>query len=235
MTQKTFIIDCPDCKAKVGAIECGQAIRKGIDDGGSPWAERITVGTCPNCGGFLVGEASQMEFEGFDADDDRWWDEVRVYPKPARAFSSRRIPRTLKESLVEADRALQAKANMAACVMFGRALEALCRDHLQEKTAPADASTKKKPIMLGIGIKQLKDKNIIDARLYDWSQDLQAFRNLAAHPDEDFAPSRQDAEDLQAFVYAITEYVYDLTDRYTEFKKRMAEQVAKRKPSTGKA
>jgi hypothetical protein len=80
-------------------------------------------------------------------------------------------------------------ANIAACVMFGRALEALCRDNLK------DESQLDKKIMLGVGIKTLRDKNIIDGRHFDWSQQLQAFRNLAAHP-EDIAISREDAEDL---------------------------------------
>ncbi len=160
MSQQTFIIDCPSCKAKVGAIEHGKAVRTWLDDGGSPGADRITVGTCPKCGGFLVGESTQLEFEDIDAEYDRWSDEVRVYPKPAKAFSSHRIPKTLTDSLVEADRSMQANANMAACVMFGRALEALCRDHLQDKAA--DPTSKKKPIMLGKGITQLKEKNIID-------------------------------------------------------------------------
>jgi uncharacterized protein YutE (UPF0331/DUF86 family) len=74
--------------------------------------------------------------------------------------------------------------------------------------------------MLGKGIKELKDRNIIDQRLYDWSQQLQAFRNIAAHPDETEI-SREDAEDLQSFVYAIVEYIYDLADRYDEFKDRI--------------
>lgn len=39
--------------------------------------------------------------------------------------------------------------------------------------------------------------------------------------------SRDDAEDLHVFVYAIVEYVYDLTDRYNEFKER-TEAHAKR-------
>jgi Domain of unknown function (DUF4145) len=79
--------------------------------------------------------------------------------------------------------------------------------------------------MLAEGIKQLKGKNIIDSRLFDWSQHLHAFRNLAAHPDSDVAISREDAEDLQAFVYAIIEYIYDLTDRYDEFKERQAKRA----------
>lgn len=83
-------------------------------------------------------------------------------------------------------------------------------------------------MMLGAGIKALKKKNIINQRLYDWGQQVQAFRNLAAHG-EDFVASREDAEDLQAFVHAITEYVYDLTDRYEEFKERAEERKKPRK------
>lgn len=84
--------------------------------------------------------------------------------------------------------------------------------------------------MLGEGIKKLREKKIIDDRLYDWSQQLQAFRNLAAHP-EDISISREDAEDLQTFVYAIVEYIYDLTDRYEEFKVRAEQRARRRKPS----
>lgn len=80
--------------------------------------------------------------------------------------------------------------------------------------------------MLAAGIRELRERKIIDDRLFDWSQSLSAMRNLAAHP-EDISVSRQDAEDLQAFANAITEYVYDLTDRYEEFKEREAE---KKKP-----
>ena len=79
------------------------------------------------------------------------------------------------------------------------------------------------------GIKQLREKDYIDSRLFDWSQHLHAFRNLAAHPDSDADITRQDAEDLQAFVYAITEYIYDLADRYEEFKERQAERKRPRR------
>jgi hypothetical protein len=81
--------------------------------------------------------------------------------------------------------------------------------------------------MLGEGIRQLKDKGFIDDRLYDWSQQLHAFRNAAAHPTDE-PISRDDAEDLQSFVYAIIEYVYDLTDRYAEFKERMQMKAKRR-------
>jgi hypothetical protein len=157
---------------------------------------------------------------------------VRVYPQPPKAFNSHRIPNVVKDSLLQADRSLQANANTAACVMLGRALEALCRDVLEpEGTGGPISSPVKKKIMLGEGIKKLRETKIIDDRLYDWSQELQAFRNLAAHP-EDIDISRNDAEDLQVFAYAIVEYVYDLTDRYNEFKQRINAREKRKKKKT---
>lgn len=221
----TFIIDCPQCRAKVGVVETGSAERNGFNaEDNEPFAEKIVVGLCPSCSTPLAGHTQQIRFAGWEDEYDQWSDVIRVHPKPPKAFSSYRIPRTVTQSLLEADRTLQAGAYIATCVMFGRAFEALCRDIL-EKTAPGTATSR---MMLGAGIKALKEKNIIDQRLYDWGQQVQAFRNLAAHG-EDFVASREDAEDLQAFVHAITEYVYDLTDRYEEFKERAEERKKPRK------
>lgn len=233
MAVKTFIVDCSTCNAKVAAEEKGRANRSGMDyETNEPYGYRLLVGECPSCHTFLVGESQQIGFAGIDAEYDEWSDAVRVYPKPAKAFSSSRIPKVVKDSLFEADRSMQANANIAACVMLGRALEALCRDVLDPTEAQkeaGDAATPKKKVMLGEGIKRLREAKIIDDRLYDWSQQLQAFRNLAAHP-EDIDISRNDTEDLQTFVYAIVEYVYDLTDRYNEFKSRVeAREKRKRK------
>lgn len=234
--QNTFVIDCPWCKAKVAASESGRAERSGYDNEiCEPYASKVLVGVCPSCQSILVGETEQIGFEGYDSDQNRWRDVVRVYPKPPKVFSSHRIPKVVKDSLNEADRSLQAGANIAACVMLGRALEALCRDILDSEsestaaTSPLSTPPKpKKKIMLGEGIKKLRDKKVIDDRLYDWSQQLQAFRNLAAHP-EDISISRHDAEDLQTFVNAMVEYVYDLADRYNEFKRRVDARARRKK------
>ena len=202
---RTFIIDCHICKAKVAASEEGRAEQFFSDDeSGQPYGKRVFVGNCPSCNIILVGESDQIDFKNFDAYEDRWSDIIRVFPQPSKSFSSLRIPRVVTDSLNEADRSMQAGANIAACVMLGRALEALCRDILEPKvpeTQTTTASSKKK-VMLGEGIKKLRDTKVIDGRLYDWSQQLQAFRNLAAHP-EDISISRDDAGDLQTFVNAI--------------------------------
>ena len=232
MNTKTFIIDCLWCKAKVAAERTGLAENGGFDDeAGEPYANRLYVGKCPSCGTLLAGESHQVDFEGHNAREDQWSDIVRIHPKPSRTFSSWRIPRVVTDSLLEADKSLQAGACTASCVMLGRALEAVCRDVLIPGSftpqPPGQAPAPKKKIMLAEGIRKLKEGNHIDERLFDWSQQLHAFRNIAAHP-EDIAISRQDAEDLQAFVNAIIEYIYDLTDRYEEFKNRLAKQQAKK-------
>lgn len=235
MPTKTFIVDCHWCKAKVAAEERGRAESSGMTEAdGDPFGHRLFVGVCPSCHSLLAGESQQTAFGGYDSPEDEWSDVVRVYPRPPKAFNSYRIPKVVKDSLVEADRSMQANANVAACVMLGRALEAVCRDVLareeSDKSAPPSVQSKKK-ITLGEGIKKLRERKIIDDRLYDWSQQLQAFRNLAAHP-EDIEISRNDAEDLQTFVYAIVEYIYDLADRYEEFKQRVADREKKKKKKT---
>jgi Domain of unknown function (DUF4145) len=233
MATTTFIVDCPACKAKVAANETGRAEKTGFDDDAAePYGWRLHVGICPRCSTLLAAQSHQIKFKGWEGDEVNVWSEpVRVHPKPPKTFSSFRIPSGVTNSLTEADIALQGNANLAACVMFGRALEALCRDVLftvEEKKA-IRAGTAKKRLMLGDGIKQLRDKNLIDNRLFDWSQHLHAFRNLAAHPDMEGASiTREDTEDLQAFVYAIIEYIYDLADRYEEFKERQQRRAKAR-------
>jgi hypothetical protein len=231
MPEPTFIVDCPQCKAKVAAGVSGVAERRGRDyETREPYAEKLYVGNCPRCGTLLAGSSHQTSFEEWDAEFDEWSDVVRVFPEPRKTFSSHRIPRVVTDSLIEGDRSHQAGAHTAACVMFGRALEAVCRNLLETSTcAPVPGHTSASPttpnvttkkIMLAEGIRELRDRNFIDQRLYDWSQQLHAFRNVAAHPN-DIAIARQDAEDLQTFVYAIVEYIYDLTDRYEEFRERL--------------
>ena len=179
---------------------------------------------CPKCRSVLVGESQQVAIAGYDAYENQWGDSVRVYPEPPKTFTSPRIPKVVSESISEGLKSFQANANVAACVMFGRALEAICRD-LLKPTANAEALASpahgaKRPIMLGEGLGKLKENGLIDQRLFDWSQQLHAFRNLAAHP-TDVAISREEADDLRSFVFAIVEYIYDLTDKYNEFKQRL--------------
>ena len=232
MTDKptpTFIVDCPTCKAKVAAQEHGRLSTDGYMDretGDLSYGVIISLGKCPKCRSILVGESQQIAIENYDSAYDEWADPIRVYPDPPKTFRSTRIPKNVSDSISEGMKSLQASANVAACVMFGRALEAICRDLLEPKAETPPASPPAPPkrhIMLGEGLRKLKEKGLIDQRLLDWSQELHAFRNIAAHP-TDITISREEADDLRSFVFAIVEYIYDLTDRYNEFKERQAKK-----------
>ena len=98
--------------------------------------------------------------------------------------------------------------------MTGRALEATGRHFTK-----GDAER----LMLGKGLEEMYAAQIIDRRLHEWGKELQKNRNLAAHASgETF--ERDDAEDLFNFATAICEYVFVLTEKFEEFKKRQADK-----------
>jgi hypothetical protein len=104
--------------------------------------------------------------------------------------------------------------------MCGKALEGICRKYGNEKD------------MLGKGLHTLKEKGVIDNRLYEWGQALHVARNIGAHPSET-QTTREDARDILDFAKAICEYVFVLTAKYEAFQKRQAERgqkVVKRMP-----
>lgn len=230
MDQVTFIIDCNFCKAKVAAIQIAcdtyedVVVDEELGEMLYPFVERLYFGRCPQCKALLVGKSQNIG--AWNLDDCRqnnWSSIVRVYPNPPKSFSSYRIPKSVEISFREAELSLQCNANIAACVMLGRTLEAVCRNIIEKHSAQLlnskDKALLKKHVMLAEGIKKLKEMKIIDERLYEWSQQLRVFRNLAAHA-VDVNITRRDAEDLKIFVQAIIEYIYDLNERYEEFMSR---------------
>jgi hypothetical protein len=92
--------------------------------------------------------------------------------------------------------------------MCGRAIEAMCVAHTGEKT-------------LHRGLQALRDKGVIDGRLFDWGDSLRQERNIGAHATGQKV-GMQDARDVLDFATAICEYVYVLSDRYDAYKKRKA-------------
>ena len=94
--------------------------------------------------------------------------------------------------------------------MPGRTLEGVCKHH----------STKTKN--LAAGLKELKEKGIIDERLFKWGEELRKHRNIGAHASDEKI-SKEDAKDLLDFVNAICEYVFVLTEKFNKFIERKSE------------
>jgi hypothetical protein len=208
-----MLIECHYCKARVDAEEIGVVERNCLPDLGFDLLYRTYLLRCPSCGSALIGESE----EGLKEKGQMvWTDLVRVHPKPRRLLGHE-IPQTVRQSLEEAERCMQVGAFLAAAAMAGRALEAVCRHYSTKDT------------YIGAGIKELRDKGIIDARLLEWSEELRDQRNMAAHA-SDAAFSSQDAEDILTFTYAIVDYVFLLTRKFEQFqkrKKRTADEKAK--------
>jgi len=143
---------------------------------------------------------------GHFEEPDTWSARTRVWPEPDSDIPAS-IPSLIRSSLVEANLCLRTGAFTASVVMTGRALEAMCR-HFETKSK-----------IMAQGLKELLDREIIDKRLFQWSEALRLHRNLAAHPTGEHF-THDNAEDLFNFATAICDYVFVLNEKFALFMKR---------------
>jgi hypothetical protein len=199
--EETRIIDCPNCTSKVQANVIGEKVY-GASDEFDPF--RISYVTCPFCEQYMLGIAEIVQVSS------NTWDYplklTRLYPPPPNDIDHS-IPDIVRDSLLEARKCFSAGAYPACAVMCGRAIEAICVEFKTKNTA------------LFLGLKELKDNSVIDARLFEWAETLRIERNLGAHASA-YTPTKQDAMDFIDFAEAICEYVFVLATKYEEFKKR---------------
>lgn len=205
-----MLIDCHQCKAKVDAEIIGEHSDNEF------FATRTYLIKCPLCNVALVAESH----EDYSESKSVWSRPVRVYPRPKRTLSID-IPPIVKNSLEEAERCIQSGAYLAATAMCGRSLEAICRHY------------KTKDNYLGGGLKELRDLGVIDARLYQWGEELRDQRNNAAHA-TDTEINVQDANDVMIFTYAIIDYVFLLALKFEQFQKRKNDRATKKLQSASK-
>jgi hypothetical protein len=197
-----MLIECHSCNGKVDAEILGQHKDKDFFD---KWTYLLR---CPSCNKALVAESHEdMALIG---EESGWTQPIRVYPLPVRSLGGD-IPNIVRLSMDEAERCMQAGAQFAATAMCGRALEAICR-HCGTQDA-----------YLGVGLKELRDKGVIDARLFMWSEELRNQRNNAAHATEAVITA-EDARDLMTFTYAIVDYVFLLSKKFEDFQQRKMDQ-----------
>ena len=195
-----MIIDCPYCDSKVDAQEKGH-VELDLDVAGVP--SKISLLACKVCSNPLLGYTELVQI---GHDDWEYGRLERYWPKPEGDIDGE-IPEIARVSLIEAQVCFKAKAYSACAVMCGRAIEGVCQHH--------DAKAK----TLAAGLKSLKEKEIIDSRIFEWGEALRAARNLGAHASTDKV-SKDDAKDLLDFSTAICEYVFVLNAKFERFKAR---------------
>ena len=76
-------------------------------------------------------------------------------------------------------------------------------------------------------LKELKDKGIIEIRLFEWADALRISGNEAAH-DVNVTISAEDARDILEFTNALLEYVFTFRDKFEEFKNRRSSKAKAR-------
>lgn len=201
-----MLIACPRCDAKVDAKILASKRYRGDEE---PPSETYFL-ECPACHGCIVAEQEQYG-------PDEYSSATRLWPDPSPSTSHHfSIPKLTRDSLEEAHKCFDAGAYAACAVMCRRALEAICAEH------------KTKSKILAGGLKELRDKKIIDEKLFEWGDALRQHGNIGAHASEDAEPvSREDARNLLEFARAICEYVFVLSAKYSEYQAR---QKAKVKP-----
>ncbi|EIJ2834760.1 DUF4145 domain-containing protein [Vibrio parahaemolyticus] len=197
------IIECVSCESKVDGVVKGE-VRDNDPDYPFP-CKRVLV-QCPVCGSALLGITEQIQ-----VGHDEWeWDSLhRIWP-PQDSQINWEIPEIARNSLIEAKTCFKAKAFSACAVMCGRAIEGVCKHH--------NAKTKS----LAAGLKDLRDNNIIDSRIFEWGEALRTARNLGAHASTEKV-SKEDARDLLDFCIAICDYVFVLNSKFERFKARQNE------------
>ena len=197
-----MIVECPKCEAKVDAKVTAEHEYVGNDTVG---AYKVSFLLCTVCDMAILAGSEEIQI---GPEKWAWSKPTRLWPSPPEYFNSS-IPRMARQSLAEAKQCFQAGAYSACAVMCGRAIEAICAEYGTSKTT------------LSPGLKELKDKKIIEDRLYAWGKALEKERNIGAHVSEEVT-TRQDARDVLDFATAICEYIFVLSEKYEKFMERKA-------------
>lgn len=192
-----MLLDCPSCEAKVDArVQCSYVAPNEFA------SLRISLAKCPVCNAPFLATEEEDPFV------DEWGKPQRLYPPPEVNHAAT-FPKPIQLAYDEARASYGAGSYTAAAVMCRKALEAICHEHgVSERT-------------LAASLKLLRERGVVEQRLYEWAEALRDAGNDAAH-DVNVTVSREDASDLLDFTLALGEYLFTFRDRFEEFRKRRA-------------
>lgn len=196
-----MVLPCDNCSAVVDAQELADYSLE-IPSGDR---YRVAFHRCPRCEHPLL-TLQEWEWDGHLGEPSR------VYPPHGDTISST-LPAPLRSAFDEAVTCYRSKAFTAAAVMCRKTLEGICKERGITERNLATALTK------------LRDAGTIDARLFEWADQLRLFGNDAAH-DLSVTIEGPDARDIIDFTKALIEYVFTFQERFLAFKARRSKQAA---------
>ena len=187
-----IVIDCPECAVRVKASVVGELYNL---DG-----DAYALVECPSCHIPLFGYACSYmnEYGNLVLDTAE-----RLWPAPAIVELGPAIPEAARHDIKDAQKCVSHGIFSAAAVLCGRALERLIKEKAGNYT-------------IAKGLAELKAKEVIDQRLYDWAEALRKERNIGAHASEEDT-TKENAQDILDFTVAIFDYVYTLSDKYEKY------------------
>ena len=193
-----MLVECTACEAYVD----GELIADYVDvEEPSGTAGKYSFLKCPRCG---------RPFIMLQIDDGPGWDEPsRIYP-PIEMGVSLAIPSSLRSAYDEARSCFRAKAYTATAIMCRKTLEGIADEN---KITSRNLSS---------ALKEMKEKGIIENRLYEWADALRISGNEAAHG-VNSKISSQDAKDILEFTHALLEYVFTFQEKFEQFKNRQGQ------------
>lgn len=197
-----MILYCKTCAARVNA-EPLKHYGRGDPAEGPP--ERVSFLACPSCRDPFV--VLQEDYGNDQHGNDHLSDPEVLFPQVARLNPN--LPKPILAAYSEADTCFRARSYTAAAIMCRKTLEGLCAEH---------GVTGKQ--LVG-QLKELRDRGIIENRLFEWADALRISGNEAAH-DVAVTVSQEDARDILEFTNALLEYVFTFRDKFDAWKKRRA-------------
>lgn len=202
-----MLTECKICKATVDAKV--HAHYDGYDEE-MLVPERYSFAECPRC------HSPFILFQNYWG--DQWDSPGRLYP-PSDDLVGWTIPTPIRNAFTEAVRCINAKIFTASMIMCRKTLEGVCDDHQAAGKTLKDR------------LESLKNKGVIEGRLFEWADELRLVGNRATH-NVDVEVTPQDAADAVEFARALLEYTYTFRHRFDEFKNRRKQAEATKKPLT---
>jgi hypothetical protein len=193
-----MIVECEDCHAIVDAELVADFVDVSEEEGA---AGKYSFLKCPKC---------HRPFVMLEVDFGAGWESPqRLYP-PREASLDLSIPAPIRSILEEGTACFKAKAYTATAIMCRKTIEAIAKE---SGVAARNLDT---------ALTSMRDKGIIERRLYDWADALRMLGNVAAH-DMDAKVTPQDARDILDFTTALLEYVFTFQKRFEGFMARRKE------------
>jgi hypothetical protein len=184
---------CRACGYPSSAYVAGKITREGDEDD-RPY--ELSLIQCEFCGSpSLVRQDEASEAAP-----------VEVWPTSQRTLHEG-IPREVRDGVTEARKCFDAGAFLATAVMVRRAIEGFCADQGVNEER------------LQLALRELVQRNVIDARLLEWADRLRVLGNVGAHFTNQ-AVTKQDASDALDLIEAMLDYVYVFSAKFEQFKAR---------------